>query len=1030
LFTLGLIKSIDASQDFANHRAYMQQLFEEEHALDHELYHDDRHHYTVPGHHDTHHEAYTHHEVPLVDHAHAHPEEYMARGEHVKDIPHGCQDSKFCHTFSKFAQRNGEQANKASNHLLTTYYVVPDSLTIHEDSIHASLHLHEHEYYQQNNIDFRAAHLDLHCALFQEGIMQVKIKAAEEEERFAISNTGIGIEWDQIKVQQHLHEFVKILEDGVLISGQDKVSYKIQFDPFRIIQYVNGKETMIVNDNDNLYYDAKDLHEVHNPHEVHHPHAVDGHHANNTTEPHLIEGYSVGLDFTISSRHMFGIPERSTDFLLEETGYDKPYRLFNQDNFPHKLGERAPLYGSAPYLMGHSAHVDAAVAWMNSAETFVFINNAHLGKRTNNAFISEGNALEFYIMGAEGSPKHLQKKLSELTGYAPMPPIHSLGYNFAKYEETSAQKIIDRNHDFSKYGFPVDVFWFDINHAQNKQYTEFDYKKFSQKQMMHMNDAVAHSKRRLVAIVDPHIRANEEYHVYKEGMQLQGTKTHDGYMQNIFIRDAQAKEPWHGHCWPGDSVWMDFLNEQAQEFYQSLFHPSVFKGTNYMYGIWNDMNEPSVFKSDEFKEQVGMPMTNTHVMKDGSVIQHRWVHNAYGALQQRATYQGLLKRDRGQQRPFVLTRSFFLGSQRYGAMWTGDSKDLYSDIPMSLNQLLSLGVSGIPFTGSDIPTFMGVPEDDLFVQGYQYGMYMPFFRAHADISSQMREPWLQSPRVMRIIKDAISTRYSMIHYLYNLFFEAHTNGLPIIRPMWMEFPQNEMTFELNRQFMFGSNILVAPKMGDQHPSMPLLGGVSKVEVYLPPTEEWYDIYSKQIMPVSDLPQIIHVADEEQGTFVKGGSILPTLNFHEGRESLLDAIEDPIRLEVYPTHPHLAEAHPHAAGTLYLDDGESHAHLNHERTQVHFLWDGQTLEVMKILHDKNLYVPAATKLIDEVLIFGIDKEPSAVLNKYAMRGVDQGKVNADFVYIESAKEVHVYNLHIPIDQDLFYGQEQELLKVLF
>jgi hypothetical protein len=104
--------------------------------------------------------------------------------------------------------------------------------------------------------------LDLHIALFQEGILQVKIKAAEEEERFAISNSGIGIEWDQIKVQQRLHEFVKILDDGVLVSGQDHVSYKIQFNPFRIIQYVDGKETIIVNDNDNLYYDAKDLHAV------------------------------------------------------------------------------------------------------------------------------------------------------------------------------------------------------------------------------------------------------------------------------------------------------------------------------------------------------------------------------------------------------------------------------------------------------------------------------------------------------------------------------------------------------------------------------------------------------------------------------------------------------------------------------------------------------------------------------------------------------------------------------------------------
>ena len=154
-------------------------------------------------------------------------------------------------------------------------------------------------------------------------------------------------------------------------------------------------ETIIVNDNDNLYYDAKDLH------------SIPVSHKENGTDEHLIEGYSVGMDFTVSARHMFGIPERSTEFLLEETGYDKPYRLYNQAVFPHTLGMRDPLYGSAPYIMGHSAHIDAAVAWMNSAETFVFINNAHLGKRSNNAFISEGNALEFYLMGTEGSPKHL-----------------------------------------------------------------------------------------------------------------------------------------------------------------------------------------------------------------------------------------------------------------------------------------------------------------------------------------------------------------------------------------------------------------------------------------------------------------------------------------------------------------------------------------------------------------------------------------------------------------------------------------------
>ena len=147
-----------------------------------------------------------------------------------------------------------------------------------------------------------------------------------------------------------------------------------------------------------------------------------------------------------------------------------------------------PLFGSVPYIMGHSHVTDSSIAWMNSAETYVFLNHANHGDKTNSAFVSEGNALEFYLLGAQGSPKKLQKKLSELTGYTPMPPMHSLGYHFAKWEDNSAHQMVERNHDFTKFGFPVDVFWFDSEYAQDYQYGEFDHKRFSQDDVMHMND--------------------------------------------------------------------------------------------------------------------------------------------------------------------------------------------------------------------------------------------------------------------------------------------------------------------------------------------------------------------------------------------------------------------------------------------------------------------------------------------------------------------------------------------------------------
>ena len=413
-------------------------------------------------------------------------------------------------------------------------------------------------------------------------------------------------------------------ERGLLIEGQDDISYRLEFSPFRLVQMVDGEETVIVNDSDDLYYDAKNLHAG--------EHHSRQHHSNGLGEDELIQGYSVGLDFTFASNHLYGIPERATKMLLEKTGYENPYRLFDQDLFPHSFGDPSPLYGSVPYIMGHNELNDASVAWMNSAETFVFINDSHHAGHLSTAFLSQGNTLEFYLLGSRESPKNLQKKLSELTGYPPMPPLHSLGYHFSKWENNTAEMIMDRNEDFSKHNYPVDVFWFDIEFSQNKGYFEFDRLRFPQNKMMQMNEQVEKKDRRFVVINDPHVYADQSYFVYKEGIAMDGKKTKTGETMSPFIKDPLAGKPWIGKCWPGESVWYDFLNTNTQDYYESLFHPSVYRGTNYMYGIWNDMNEPSVFKGTEEIEQLGMPMNNTHTMADGSILQHRWVHNAYGAL--------------------------------------------------------------------------------------------------------------------------------------------------------------------------------------------------------------------------------------------------------------------------------------------------------------------------------------------------------------------------------------------------------------
>ena len=129
-------------------------------------------------------------------------------------------------------------------------------------------------------------------------------------------------------------------------------------------------------------------------------------------------------------------------------------------------------------------------------------------------------------------------------------------------------------------------------------------------------------------------------------------------VSNIFVRNsASSPNPFVGQCWPGESVWIDFLNENAANFWSNQYSYENFKGSSWLVSAWNDMNEPAVF--NDIKT---IPSTAIHVKTDGTKVNHRDFHNAYGALHQKASFLGLKKRDDDQRRPFVLTRSFFVGS--------------------------------------------------------------------------------------------------------------------------------------------------------------------------------------------------------------------------------------------------------------------------------------------------------------------------------------------------------------------------------
>lgn len=124
--------------------------------------------------------------------------------------------------------------------------------------------------------------------------------------------------------------------------------------------------------------------------------------------------------------------------------------------------------------------------------------------------------------------------------------------------------------------------------------------------------------------------------------------------------------------------------------------------------------------------------------------------------------------------------------------------------------LLSVSIAGLPFVGADVGGFFGNPDVDLLVRWYQAGIFYPFFRAHAHLDTRRREPWLYDADKTAIMREAIRLRYQLLPLWYMLFYESHKKGMPVIRPLWVDFPRDKNTYALDSQFMVGGYLLVKP----------------------------------------------------------------------------------------------------------------------------------------------------------------------------------------------------------------------------
>jgi alpha-glucosidase len=393
------------------------------------------------------------------------------------------------------------------------------------------------------------------------------------------------------------------------------------------------------------------------------------------------------------------------------------------------------------------------------------------------------------------SPREVVGALAELTGKMPMPPRWALGYHQCRWSYETAERVREIAAGFRERKIPCDVIWMDIDYMDGFRCFTFSEDRFPDPKAL--NDELHANGFHSVWMIDPGIKVDSDYNVYAQGRA-------GGH----FIPRADGTE-YHGKVWPGDCAFPDFTRERTRNWWAGLYKQYMATGID---GVWNDMNEPAIFnepgkampkdcRHDPDRELLGQNATE---LSDRTHLRFR---NIYGMQMVRASRDGIAAAN-PDKRPFVLTRSNFLGGHRYAATWTGDNVSEWRHLAWSIPMVLNLGLSGQPFSGPDIGGFAGNATGDLFARWMGIGALLPFARGHSIKESIDHEPWSFGPECERTCRLALERRMRLIPFLYTLFWKASRDGLPICRPVFFLDPKDRSLRTIDDQFLLGDDVLV------------------------------------------------------------------------------------------------------------------------------------------------------------------------------------------------------------------------------
>lgn len=519
----------------------------------------------------------------------------------------------------------------------------------------------------------------------------------------------------------------------------------------------------------------------------------------------------------------YGLGEKSGD--VNRSG--RFFTNWNADT-PAYRNDTDPLYCNIPFFSGVRDNKAFGLFFCNSyRSTF----NLGAGNKRLYSFGADDGALSYYIFLGP-SMKEVVAEYTRLTGRMALPPRWALGYQQCRWSYTPEYEIRDLAKEFRQRDIPIDVLYFDIHYMDAYKVFTWHPERFPNPRLL-LSDLRSQGFK-LVTIIDPGVKVESGYFMYDEGVA-----------GDLFLKFMDG-ELFQGQVWPGWCHFPDFRKLATRRWWGAKNAEFRDLGVD---GFWNDMNEPALWGKE-------MPFVVEGI---------KALHNAYALLMARATYEGLTAANPN-LRPFVVTRAGWAGIGRYAAVWTGDNSASFDDLALSIRTNIGLGLSGVSFVGCDVGGFIGTPSPELYARWMQAASLSPFMRSHTVQDSPDQEPWSFGEETERRCREAILRRYSLMPYLYSELHASHRTGVPMYRPLWLEFPDDEECYknDYQHQFLYGADLLAAPVIRE---------GQRFQKVYLP-AGRWYEVETGVMHP-GGKAVLVEAGLDSLPLFYREGAVIPT-----------------------------------------------------------------------------------------------------------------------------------------------------------